>query len=394
MNRTRILVAAALTSLLLMGWVGIAHAQSFRHGSNVTVAQGQVVNQTLYAWGNTINIAGTVNGDVICAGQDVTVTGTVNGDVICAGQNVHISGHVTGNIRLAGQDLSISSLVDHNLSALGQNVTIESNGQINTDASIGGQDVTLNGNVGRDLAVAANSVNINGKVGRNVQSADTHLSLGSTANVTGNITYTSSNMLSQAGSAHVGGTVTQKQPTRSNERTHYGAFFHGGLWFAFYLLIAGLIAALVLVLLFPQLFHVSTDVAIHRPGRTFLIGLGTAIAAPVIIGILLISIVGIPLGILALLTWLVVLLLSGPFAAYYTGRLLMLKSTNAVLIMLVGGLVLLVLYFVPFLGTLVTFVAACFGLGIIATRIKDLPKPNYQVVPVHREQQKKAKNNQ
>jgi predicted acyltransferase (DUF342 family) len=384
MRRTKLLLAGAITSVLLLGWAGIAHAQSFRHGDDITVATNKVVDQTLYAWGRSIDVAGTVNGDVICAGQNVTITGTVNGDVICAGQNVHISGNVTGSIRLAGQDVSISGTSGHNVSALGQNVTLESNGRIESDASFASQNVTINGSIGRDLAAAAASVAVYGKIGRNVQSAGTNLSLGSNANIGGNITYTSDNMLTKAGGAQIGGTVTHKLPThKNNQPTHYGAFVRGGLWFALYLLIAGLIAAMVLVLLLPQTFHSATQAAIDHPGRTFLVGLAASILAPIVIIVLLVSIVGIPLGLLALLLWLATMLLAGPFAAYYTGRLLMLKSTNALLIMLVGAAVLMVLYFVPFLGAAVSVVAVWFGLGIIVSHVSHLPKPNYMVKPVH-----------
>lgn len=383
MKRKRLWLAGVIAAVPVFGWVTIAHAQSFQHSDNITVAQNQTVNQTIYAWGHTIDIAGTVNGDVICAGQDITITGTINGDVICAGQNVHVSGSVAGSVRVAGQDVSLSGLTNHNVSAIGQNVTLESSGQVNTDASLAGQDITLNGSVGRDLAAAGSTVTVNGKVGRNVQSADSQLELGSNADIAGNVTYTSSNMLSKSNTARVGGTVTQNQPPQKNQHVHYGAFVRGSLWFALYLLVAGLVMAIVLVLLFPQAFHTGTEVAIHHPGKTFLVGLLTGIVAPIAVAVIFLTFVGIPLGILALLIWLAMLLLSWPFAAYYTGRLLLLKSTNALVIMLVGAIVLMLLYFVPFLGALVSLVAVCFGLGMIVSQLGRLPKPHYRVAAVH-----------
>ncbi len=388
MKRKRIWILVLVTAVPLFVIVAVAHAQSFRHGDNITVAQNQTVDQTVYAWGRTIDIAGTVNGDVICAGQNVTITGSVTGDVICAGQNVHISGRVAGSVRVAGQDVSLSGSINHNVGAIGQNITLESSGQVNSDTSIAGQDLTLNGSIGRDLAAAGSTVTLNGKIGRNVQSANEQLNIGSTANIAGNLTYTSKNTLSKASGAHIGGIVAHKQPPQKASHVHYGALIGGSIWFAFYLLIAGLVTAMALVFLLPQMFHRSTQVAIDKPGKTFLIGFVSGIVDPVVIGILLFTVIGIPLGLLALLVWLVIVILSGPFAAYYTGRLLMLKSTNALLIMLVGAIVLMILYFVPFLGALVSIVAVCFGLGIIVSHIIHLPKPQYSVAAVHAERTK------
>ncbi|HSW79208.1 MAG TPA: hypothetical protein VLG47_00340 [Candidatus Saccharimonadales bacterium] len=383
MKRKRLWLAGLLAAVPVFGYVAVAHAQSFRHGDNITVAQNQTVDQTIYAWGRTIDIAGTVNGDVICAGQNVTVTGTVNGDVICAGQNVHISGSVAGDVRVAGQDVSVSGTVSHNLSAMGQNITLESSGNVNTDASIAGQDTTINGIVGRDVAAAGESVTIDNKVGRNVQTAGNQLILGSNANIAGDVTYTSNNTINKAGSAKVAGTVTHKTPPQKASHIQYGAFIRGTFWFAFYLFAAGLVMAMVLVLLLPQTFHRASQVAIDKPGKTFLIGLLSGILAPIILGVVFVTVLGIPLAILGLLVWLAILMLSWPFAAYYTGRLLMLRSTNALLIMLVGAIVLMLLYFVPFLGALVSLVAVCFGLGIIVSHIIHLPRPHYHVEAVH-----------
>lgn len=379
MRWKRLLVIGVVIALSVFGWAAIASAQGFRSGEMITVAQSQVVDKTLFVAGRTIDIAGTVNGDVFCAGQDVTISGNVSGDVICAGQSVHISGTIDGNIRVAGQNVTITGTAGRNLTAGGQDVSIESSSNIRGDATIGGQTATINGLVGRDLALGSTDATINGKVGRDVQSSVSTLTLGSTAVVNGSLTYTSVHQLSRAPGARIAGAITHRQPKEQSQHMRYGAFIRGGVWFALYLFIALLITALVLVLLVPQVFHTATEVALRHPGRTFLIGFAASIVAPSVVLLLMATVVGVPLGILVLLGWIVGLLLSGPFAAYYVGRLIMAKGVNALLVMLVGAVILLFLYFVPFIGLVVSLVAMWFGLGILLSHINRLPRPRYNM---------------
>jgi hypothetical protein len=369
------LFAGIATGLLLVIGAGVAHAQGFYSGGSITVPQGKTVDQTIFAAGHTIDIAGKVNGDVFCAGQDVIISGTVSGDVICAGQNVHITGTIIGSVRVAGQDVSLGNSIGRNLTAAGQTVTLESNSSVGGDASIGGQTASINGTVGRDLAIGSNDATIDNSVGRNVQFTGEHLSLGSQANISGTLTYTSNNQVAQASGAHVGGAISQQLPAAA----HHG---HGInlFWLAVYGFASLLIVALVLVLVAPQLFHSATEVAIHSPGKTILVGFLSGLVVPALVFFLFVTVIGIPLALLLLLIWILVDALATVFAAYYLGRLLMPHSHHAIRIMLLGAAALLVLYLIPILDVLVVLLAMWFGLGIILLNVyRHWPRPRYEL---------------
>jgi cytoskeletal protein CcmA (bactofilin family) len=379
--RIKLLLAGVIIVLLGGLIAGIAHAEVFRSGDDVTVARGETLDRTLYAAGRTVDVAGTLNGDLICAGQNINVSGTVTGDVICTGQNVHISGTVGGDVRVAGQSITLGGPVQGSVSAAGQNVTLESGSKIVRDASLAGQTATINGVVGRDLLAGSSTIAIGGTVVRDVQAADTTLSLVKGAHIGGSLTYTSAKLLSRTDGVTIGGRINhQTPPKRGHEPVRVGAFVRGGLLFAFLLLLSMLVTALVLVLLLPHLFHAATEVAMARPLLTLLIGFVTSLVVPFAIVVLLVTVLGIPLAILLLLVWLIVMFMSGPFAAYYLGRLLLGKSEpNAVLIMLLGASVLAVCYFIPFLGALVSLLAYWFGIGIIVLQARLISKPRYNV---------------
>ena len=384
MTRIKLLGIALVVAFVGFGWTAVAHAQdNFRAGTNVTIPQGDVVNQTLFASGSTIDIAGTVNGDVFCAGQQITITGNINGDILCAGQTVTIDGKVSGNIRVAGQTVSVSGGVARNLSAVGQTVTIEQSGRIEGDASIGAQSATINGVVGRDLAAAGTAVAINGAINRDVSAAGNSIVLGRNVLIAGNVTYTSVSPMVQTTGAQIGGHVTHYQPPRQDRRQGWwiGPVIGGGFLFALYMLVALLIVSLAVVLVAPQLVDQAADATIRAPWKTLLVGILASFAVPIVIAVLAATVIGFPLALLVGLTWLVVSAVAVPFAAYYLGKLLLgANPASPVLIMLLGAALILVLMMIPLVCIIVWLVAFWFGIGMMVLQLPRLPRPDYRAV--------------
>lgn len=378
MKRIQLAFIGLLVTLPLLGIALTTNAQSFRTGDNITVPQNRTVNSTLYATGRSIDVAGTVQGDVICAGQNITVSGTVTGDVLCAGQSIHINGTVEGSVRLAGQNVTISGKVAENATVLSQNLTTDSDSSIGQDIGITAQDVVINGSVGRDFAAAGGNVIINNSIGRDIHGDLNKLTLQSDAAVQGLIDITSPNNIQRDTGSQVQGKITRHQPPESNNNTSWVGL---GWLFTLYILIAMLIVTLVLVLVMPGAFQAAANIALGSLGKTVLVGIASTVLVPIVIIALMFTIVGIPLGILLLLAWLIVLFLSGPFAAYLLGRFLLRDNArNAILVMLIGAIVLLVLYLIPFLNILVLLLALWFGVGMVV-RIIPWRKPHYALHP-------------
>jgi len=366
-----LLLLLLLLALPVLGLVTVVHAQSFRSGNSVTVPAGTTVNNTLFVAGRTLNIDGNVNGDLFCAGENVTVSGRVNGDVVCAGQNLTVSGQVSGDVRLAGQNVTLGALVGGNATVGAQNFTQQSRSVISGDITVGGQDSTLNGKIGRDVAGGNNTLTIGGPVGRNITADVGHLRLESGARVAGNVTYTSANAANRSQGAEVTGKVTRHTPTQ----THHGWSPYIGWAFGLYLYIACILVALVLALLLPGLFERAVTITRGHLGTTFLVGLISSIVVPVVLALLMATILGIPLALLAGLLWVLAVLLAGPFAAYLLGRRLLGGSRHAVLVMLVGAAILFLLYLLPFVGWLFWLVGTWFGLGVLLRLARGIGRP-------------------
>ena len=382
MKQKLAIILASVLVVLGLSWTAVAHADSnIQTGPSVLVPAGTALDQTVFAAGRTIDIAGVVNGDVFCAGQSVTISGEVNGDVICASQDLHVSGIVNGNVRAVGQTITIDAHVARNVSALGQSIAFDNAAKIDGDASAAGQDVTVDGTVARDLMASATTLTVNGHIGRDVQAQTTRLALGGQAVVGRNVTYASFNTLSRPSGATVNGTVTKQQPVnRRREGANPVSLAAWGFTVALYLFVALLLVSLVLILLFPSYIHKATEAMVRDPLTTFVVGLIASILVPIAIGLLMVSVIGIPLGLLALLVWLLMMFLAVPLAAYYLGSLILSKSTNnPVWMMLLGAAIVLILYLIPIVGFAVWLVAEWIGLGIILMQVPRLPRPHYEV---------------
>lgn len=377
MKRLKLLLAGLLVTIPLLGWAASTHAQNFQTGDIVQVQGDKVIDSTLYTGGRDITIAGTVNGDVFCVGQNVMVTGTVNGDLICAAQTMTISGHIRGDVRVAAQTLALNNEITGRATIVAQTLATDSKARIGGDLTLLGQSATLNAPIGRDIAGTVENLTINGQVGRNISAQIGHLALGNTAQVGGGVYYVSQNELSRQDGTVISGEIRRTEPTNAQREEQD----NGGLvwWF----MISMLALALSLVLLAPQLFQNSSVLAQSSLGMTFLIGFVASILAPLSIILLCVTIIGIPLGLLALTIWLAVVGLSGPFAAYLTGRLVWREGKNAILIMGIGAVILILLMLVPILNVLVFLAVMWFGTGSVLRSLwRGLGKHTYDVRPI------------
>ena len=366
-----LLVGIIFVSVLVS--VGVANAQSFKAGDNVGLAAGEIVDSALFVGGNNVNIAGTVNGDVYCAGQTVTISGTVNGDVMCAGQSITMSGTVNGSARLIGSTVNLSGTVSGSATVGGQSVTIDAAGVIGRDLLGGGNTITINGKVTRDVTMGTQNLTINGVVGRDINGAVDTLNVGSTGSVMGNVDYTSKNELSVATGGKVTGTVTRTEP-KANQKYDMRpeAVIGMGIGTAIFGFIMTIVFALALALMFPKILENAAVSTKKLPGKTILHGLVAWIVAPVVILILFLTVVGIPVALFALFTWVIIMMISSSFSGYVLGKLILNKSKSPVLIMLVGASIIAAVMMIPFVNFFVFIAAGMFGTGAVVMQARRL----------------------
>jgi cytoskeletal protein CcmA (bactofilin family) len=365
-----IIASVAFAALSTLAWVGVVQAQTF----TPEVDANKTVNGSVYSAGKQVRIAGVVNGDVYCAGQQVIISGTVKGDVICAAQTVTISGKVEGSVRVAGQLVTLQNTVERSVSIVADQITLEKKAVIGRDATLAGSTLEMDGVIKRDAVIASGNTTLTGAIDRNVRVVGNQLELRDKAVIGGALQYTSSDSAEIAKTATVKGSVTHHTPQRNKERK---IFNFGSFVIAFVMLT---FSALLLVLLLPQQVHRVSMIAANSLGKTILAGVLVSLAMPFVLIGLGLTLVGLPVAIFGLLAWILVMMLSGPIAAYYLGSMVLSKAKNPVVIMLLGSVLLVILYYIPLVGWFFAMVAYFIGTGAIVRQLRrHISRPVYRV---------------
>jgi hypothetical protein len=368
-----------LTSLLvaipLLGFVGLAHAQSFKR----VVEKGEVVNSSIYATGKTIDISGTVNGDVYCAGADITIDGTINGDVLCAGQDVTVGGTVNGNIRVAGMNVDVSAVGIRAMTAAAQTLSLDADSRVNTDATVLGASLNLKGVIGRDLTASGQKLTLNGDIGRDVKAQVGTMLVKNNASIGGVLNYTSEQKAEIDSRAIIAKGTHYTKPADKKSDKNQGWNFNP--MFYFFVLASLSLVSLIAVLLIPKAVVSASEVARKRWALSLGVGFLASIAIPVGLVLLAMTLVGLPLLLAVLLVWGLLSFASGPVVAFMVGRLILRKyATNTVAVMAFGSLVLVTAYFLPVLGFFLLIAVYLIGTGAILIGIKNsLPTPDYKM---------------
>ena len=132
-----------------------------------------------------------------------------------------------------------------------------------------------------------------------------------------------------------------------------------------------LILGLLLLLFAPQLFPLVREAVRDRMGSSIGWGAGLFFLLPIGSVLLLVTVVGFPLGIFTLLALSLIYTLGYVIATLAVGTMVMRTTPSRFVVFLIGWLILRGLALIPFVGGLVWFVASVWGLGLLAVAIRN-----------------------
>jgi cytoskeletal protein CcmA (bactofilin family) len=223
------------------------------------------------------------------------------------------------------------------------------------DILVADGDVTIRGTVDGDVVVGDGDVTIRGKVTGDVLTLAGQAILGRRAQVDGDLVYADEKPQVASG-AQVGGKVKKVEPS------DVGLGLSIGIWVA--VTVSTLLLGLLLLLLFPKAADAVARTSKVRTGLSILVGVLAFLLVPALGVVLLITVVGIPLGVGLLLAVLPLYGLAYTASAFVVGRLILKKSAR-ILAFVVGLVILRALALIPFAGALVWVLATIFGLGAL-----------------------------
>lgn len=320
--------------------------------------------------GDSARIERPVQGDLVAAGGELRIDAPVAGDVVAVGGLLRLDGKVSQNLYAGGGQVTLEGALARNARVAGGNVTVGPRATISGNASLAGGRVEVLGNVDGYLQAAGGRVYLDGKVAGDVTAAAGELELGPNARIGGKLTYRGAAPLVQHPQAQVAGGIERlemeirSRPER--ERKTGPALF--GVW------TLGLMAsAAVLVLALPGFFGRTSEAARRRFGWSVLWGFLALAAGPLAVVVLLVTVIGVPLALIALLAFFVLLLLGYLSAGIALGDGVLARWWSAraasrgwrALFAALGVLAIGMLALIPWLGGFIAFLALITGMGAL-----------------------------
>lgn len=321
-----------------------------------------------YATGNRVEITAPKPGDVVVAGRRVEIRQPVHGDILAAGWRVDLSGRAEDDVRIAGAEVSINEAVSGDLNVAGGEITLAPQSSVEGRTWITGNAVRLDGVCGGDVHIAAAVVEIGGEIRKPLEVVADRLEFLPAARILAPVSYRSPREARIAQGAVINGPVTFDRIRESEVRQARALGGVSSFLFAVHLLLAGF-----LVLRFMPSVETNVVAALRAsPGKSVLAGFVLLISTPAAALMLVLSVVGLPIGLALVALYAVTLFAAVLAAAFCLGDAELRlfgsgpPSTRGqhALMLLVGVLTLAMLR--SLLGGLVVFASILFGLGALA----------------------------
>lgn len=328
-----------------------------------TLAENEIVDNDLIVASGRIRILGTVTGDLIVAGRLVDVAGEVRGDLIGFAEQIEVSGRIGGNIRAAARLIEIEGAVTRNVTAAGETIRLARGASLGGSYTAAGRESILDGPVERDVLAAAETHEIRSRVGGSALMAGRRLVIGREGALSGETRFFGSEEPEVSPEAHLASPI-QFEKVEKEEAGRLDWLFGFVYFFG-----AAFVLGAAFILVSPRSAEAVIGTYLPAYGRSMLTGLLATIVATSLGILLLVTIVGLPLGLVTLFVVLVGLYVAQAYVGAFIGREILGPPTTPAqnLGRLALGLALLhVAKAVPVVGFFLTVIVAMWGFGALS----------------------------
>jgi hypothetical protein len=329
-----------------------------------------------FAAGKLVAIQRPVIGDLIAAGSEMEVAAPVAGDALLAGGTVLVSKPISQSLYAAAGKLVINDTVARNVRVAGGRVEFSPISEVRGNVTAMGGEVELKGKVNGYVQVAGGRVLIDAIIVGNVEATSGQVELGPNAKITGLFRYSSREPLKRDRAALTNGGVEMFDvpggwPVPENVEHHMG---RSGSWIW---TIGLLLVAALLMTALPGFYSRVEDTLRRRPAMCLLVGFVTLVCTPVAALLFLITLIGVPLGLLTLMLFGLLMIVGYVSLGISLGdwALQRVKSGQSISLLwrvgaaVVGVLLVSLLARIPWLGTLLAMVALIAGVGCLVLQL-------------------------
>jgi len=334
-----------------------------RTGQDIRVTADQVVGGDYYVWvgfGDT-SMSGSVEGDMYGLGGSVNVNGSIKNDLSIISGTAQLSAPVGDDVRIVSFETTIDDHIQGDLFVIAGKLTVLSSARIDGDIFFFGGQGTIAGTVGGSIMGSSEKLRIDAQVGKNVDVRTfEELTLGDSAEIMGTLTYASPQSLVRAPQAVVEGEITEQTYTHKEPKIEH--FLLPGFM--------SLFASLTFFLLFRRELQALVQRIHTRPARSSFFGLAAFILGPIVSILLMITLLGMFVGIaflaLSVLLYVLGFVLSGAVVGAYLAQLFIKKLQVSLLWIIIGTVVVHGALYIPVVGPLFVFAVVLLTMGGIA----------------------------
>ncbi len=339
------------------------HAQS-SHGQGTAATRTEAGNG--YFAGGELTVNGPVQGDLFAAGGRVTVTQPVGADAAVAGGSVVVRTSVAQDLRTAGGNVDISGDIGGELVSAGGTVRIADNATVAGPALLTGGKVIIDGRLRKGARAYAGRITLGGEIDGDAHLYGREIVFRPGSRIDGDLFYGSPTPLPEDILAQVSGRVIREQtPEAWRKASSGGGWFHPVFFFSM------LATGFVLYWLFPNAINGVRESIARAPLRSIVVGLALMFTLPPVALLLMLTIIGIPVGLGLLMLYPFMLMLGYLAAAFFIGGKLAdafrqpppFSKRRQALFLAAALLVLVVAGAIPVLGWLFVFIALVGGIG-------------------------------
>lgn len=333
---------------------------------NFSVAKGEVLNDDLIVGAQTVQIDGTVNGDVFVGAQTLKVSGVINGTLHVGANTIDLAGTVKGNVYAGGQSVLLNGAkIGGSLFVGAGTLSIDQDSAVGGSVFVGGGAVSIDSTIGRNayLGTANLTIGPNATIGKDLYyAADQekgHIDISEAALITGNIYKSKVDVSQKDVETAVGGVPAVIHAFKLSSN------------------IISYISALIVGFIFIKLYGKKRFGEISGlVSNSFLktIGIGFLVTIAIVPGIilLLITIVGIPVAVLAFLLTLIYIYLAKIVVGSAFGSWIFQKfdwKTSIFGTLALGLFAIYILRLIPIIGFVSGLVVLWSGLGAFTVRL-------------------------
>ncbi len=329
----------------------------------ITPVSAKEINEFYPIADDNVKLSDDVNGDTAVAGNIIDMLGNIDGIGFIAGQTVNVKGELEYGF-IAGNDITIDGSIEKSIYAAGNNITFSKNASIGRDIFMIASQITLNGKLDRNINVSATKVIIESDavLNGNVSIDADEIIIKDNVSLEGTLKYNDGASVNISDKADIGDVKVYKDIDNNSVNTTS----------LLQSILNMVVVFLVIIVLLPSLTD-KIEKVYDKKKNNYLknIGIGflLLVSIPTISLLLLVSNIGMYLGLIILAIYMISIYLAFIISGFILGNLLLGKlmklNTNKYLSGIIGIVLLKLLMLIPVFGTLLGLVSITLGLATI-----------------------------